>query len=100
VTIKGSVAVIGELVRAYPQEVVLAQLKKLYRTELDEAIAEANKLLPRYRTVVEAQAYARARAGLMLVAAYSQDDSMGVRALERSLKYVRKQQRAFAETND
>jgi hypothetical protein len=100
VTIKGSTAVTEELARAYPEETVVAQLKQLYKTELERALEEADKLLPHYRSVVDARTYACDHAKLRLAAAYSQDDSLSVRALERSLKYVLKQQRVFAGTVD
>lgn len=71
------------------------QLKQVYRTELRRAIAEVSELLPRYRRAVDVSTYARDHAKLKLVEAYSHDDSVSVRVLERALKYVLKQQRLF-----
>lgn len=51
-TITSSTAVVEELVQVHPQEVVLPQLKVLYKEEIDEAIGEALRLLSAYRTRV------------------------------------------------
>lgn len=97
-TIRSSTAVVEELVQVYPQEVVLPQLKQLYRQEIDEAIGEALRLLSAYRTRVDERTCDHERAKLMLVEAYTRDDSVSFRSLEASLKYVLKRQRLFAGT--
>ena len=94
-TIKGSAAVTEDLARVYTEETVVEQFKQLYRNEINRAIEEANGLLPQYRDRVDATTYARDHTKLLLVAAYLHDDSMSVHALEKSLKYVLKQQQVF-----
>ncbi len=94
-TIRGSASVTKDLARVYPEETVVAQLKRLYRSEINRAIEEASGLLPQYRGRVDATTYARDHAKLLLVAAYLHDNSMSVHALEKSLKYVLKQQQVF-----
>lgn len=98
-TIRSSTAVIEELVQVYPNEVVLPQLKQLYREEINEAIGEATRLLPTYCARVDGRTSNRERAKLMLVEAYLHDDSMSLRSLEASLKYVLKRQKLFASAS-
>lgn len=78
---------------------VLPQLKQLYKEEIAEAIGEAIRLLPTYCARVDERTGNREHAKLMLVEAYLRDDSMSLRSLEASLKYVLKRQRLFASAS-
>jgi len=94
--VRGSAAVVDDLVQRYPGEMILEQLRELYRAEIDWVIREIYRLLPDYRSRVDGETYSCDRAKLMLVRAYLCSAPMTVESLETSLKYLLKQQQLFA----
>lgn len=95
-SIRGCTAVIDDLVQAYPEDVVVAQLKQVYREQIEQVVAELGDLLLRYRGQVDAPTFELERAKVRLVQAWGDEGTMGVRGLEAALKYLLKKQRTLA----
>ena len=95
-SIRGCASVIDDLVQAYPEDVVVEQFKQLYREQIRQVVEEIGDLLPHYRTQVDAPTYGLERARVMLVQAWEGEGTMGVQALETSLKYLLKKQQVFS----
>lgn len=95
-SIRGCSAVIDDLVQAYPEDVVVEQLRQVYRDQIRQVAREIDDLLPRYRKQVDMPTYELERAKVMLVQAWESESTMGVQALEASLKYLLKKQQALS----
>jgi hypothetical protein len=95
-SLRGCAAVIDDLVQAYPEDVVVEQLKQVYREEIRQVIGEINERLLHYRTQVDMPTYELERAKVMLLQAWEGEGTMGVQALETSLKYLLKKQQVFS----
>jgi hypothetical protein len=86
-----------DLVQRYPENLVVGQLRRLYKREIERVVEEIGDLLPGYRARVDETTYELERAKVMLVKAYGREGTLGVRGLEASLKYLLKTQRALNE---
>lgn len=95
--LKGYTAVIDDLVRIYPKVMIMEQLAQLYREQLKVILKELNQSMNDCRTQVTPEVYDREQAELRLLAAWVSTDPKDVYILERSLKYLLKRQRAFAD---
>ena len=82
----GSEAVFHRLVQSYPEEVVTAQLRTVYRREVAKALGEVAALMPRYRSAVDGPTYRLAQGRLAFVGAYARADGASVGVLEALLK--------------
>lgn len=94
-SLRGCNALIDDLVRIYPQEVILEQLVQLYRAQIRRVIQEIELLAPHCQTYVSAKAYERDLAKMKLVEAWVGKNRVDVQTLERSLKYLLTRQRAM-----
>ena len=95
-SLRGCGAVLDDLVQVYSEDVVVEQLKQVYREQIRQAAGEIGDLLPHYRARVDAPTYELERAQVRLIQAWEDEGSMDARALEASLKYLLKKQRVFA----
>ena len=96
----GSKMVIRELSRRYPEEVVRAQLRAVYRKEVREALAELSDVLRRSHTALDRRTYEGTLAKLRFAAAYTQLRTADVSTLEALLKsLVRQKGRLAARTS-
>jgi len=95
-SLRGCTAVIDDLVQVYPEDVVVKQLNQVYREQIRQVVGDIDDLLPHYRARVDAPTYELEHAKVRLIEAWEVEGTMSVRALEASLKYLLKKQRAFA----
>lgn len=86
-----------DLVQRYPENLVVGQLRQLYKREIERVIEEIGDLLPDYRARVDENTYELERAKVMLVKAYGREGTLGIHGLEASLKYLLKTQRVLTE---
>ena len=87
---------INDLVHAYPEDVVVEQLRQVYGEQIRQVVDEIDDLLPRFRTQVDAPTFELERAKVMLVQAWESEGTMGVQALEAALKYLLRKQQVFS----
>jgi hypothetical protein len=96
--VRGSAAIIKQLVGVYPQDVVTAQLRQLYEKQIEYVIKQIYDLLPGYRARVDETTYGRERERFMALLERACEDDLSVEGLEATLKHLLAQQRVFAGT--
>jgi hypothetical protein len=96
-SLRGSEAVVEQLIGIYSEEVVLDQLGWLYEEQIWRVAAEVSTLLPGYRQTVDEATYAREIETFFKLLDLAQEDFLSVQELETVLKRLSEQRRVFAD---
>lgn len=96
--LRGSAAIIKQLVGSYPQDAVTDQLRQLYEAQIEHVTQQIYELLPGYQARVDETTYSRERERFMVLLERARKDDLSVEGLEAALKHLIAQRRAFAGT--
>jgi hypothetical protein len=94
-SLRGSHAVVEQLIGIYSEEAVLDQLSWLYEVQIRRVAEEISALFPAYRRSVDEATYTREKERFLMLLDCAHEDALSVQGLEVVFKHLLEQQRVL-----